>query len=478
MDIKEYCKHGYDLYSELANTVKDILFKVIQARNSDLELMKIQARAKEVKSLKTKIDNRQKCGEFIDLEHIEKDIKDLAGCRLVFYTNSAVQKFAYSNLIDELFTVDLDKSKEHFPVKKNDTSYVAHHYVVSLNDTRSSLPDYEKFAGLKCEIQIRTALNHAWAEITHDIIYKGHDFNQFGKTEFENIEQQANRIMDEWLIPAGCKFHKIEHDIAKLKEGKRLSDEGGLDQLQYCQNNDERYELLEKFLSLVLPQYEKLKVDQLTPEICQQLVSSLEAAKNSKDDTIKTTFGYIPGRSYIDVLIVALRILTTLPYSHIKKVFSTLCDLYTNRKGESESKYILEAVEQVTGYKYQVWEKSNLYVQTDICNQIIEMDNNQIEQLIPVITKALSTVLKVEMEDYMEDGATVNLQRRGVPHSNELVNLRATVFNQFEHVYSLATTDQERIDVFEPIWTRLRFKRPAGRNTQLEIMIFNDAIGV
>jgi hypothetical protein len=37
---------------------------------------------------------------------------------------------------------------------------------------RGKLREYSHFSGLKCELQIRTVLQHAWAEIEHGIGYK------------------------------------------------------------------------------------------------------------------------------------------------------------------------------------------------------------------------------------------------------------------------------------------------------------------
>jgi ppGpp synthetase/RelA/SpoT-type nucleotidyltranferase len=34
------------------------------------------------------------------------------------------------------------------------------------------LGEYKRFKGLKCEIQLTSALYHAWSEIEHDIFYK------------------------------------------------------------------------------------------------------------------------------------------------------------------------------------------------------------------------------------------------------------------------------------------------------------------
>lgn len=44
--------------------------------------------------------------------------------------------------------------------------------MVTLSDARTSLPEYQRFKSAKVEVQVRTILQHAWAEIEHDIQYK------------------------------------------------------------------------------------------------------------------------------------------------------------------------------------------------------------------------------------------------------------------------------------------------------------------
>ena len=50
--------------------------------------------------------------------------------------------------------------------------YQSVHFIVRLNAQRLALPEYQRFIGSKAEIQVRTILQHAWAEIEHDIGYK------------------------------------------------------------------------------------------------------------------------------------------------------------------------------------------------------------------------------------------------------------------------------------------------------------------
>ena len=43
--------------------------------------------------------------------------------------------------------------------------YQSVHYLVSLNKVRTSLPEYQRFTDAIVEVQVKTILQHAWAEI-------------------------------------------------------------------------------------------------------------------------------------------------------------------------------------------------------------------------------------------------------------------------------------------------------------------------
>lgn len=55
---------------------------------------------------------------------------------------------------------------------------------------------------MKCEIQIQTILNHAWAEMAHDTIYKAPILGNFGGKAFDDIESRMRKIARKYLVPA------------------------------------------------------------------------------------------------------------------------------------------------------------------------------------------------------------------------------------------------------------------------------------
>lgn len=101
MNPTRYEQTGQTLYGEFATIVRFILEQTIAAAGAPRP-QSIQQRAKSPVSLRRKLENQG----LLDSESIEKHMKDLAGVRLIFYTNTDVDRFLNSGLIRQGFEVD------------------------------------------------------------------------------------------------------------------------------------------------------------------------------------------------------------------------------------------------------------------------------------------------------------------------------------------------------------------------------------
>ena len=255
MNFDEYEKKCQTRYADFAGIVSNILEKAINGAEGVPRPQSIQYRAKEASHLKPKLEARG----LSDSSCIEDEIKDLAGVRLIFYTNTDVDRFLNSRLIPENFEVYWDHTRVHHPTEENAKQrYQAIHYTVSLSEARTALAEYAKFKGLRCEIQIQTILIHAWAETSHDITYKCFEGKGFGQRAMASIEARLNKIMDEHLVQAGYEFQKVQHDFQRLMQGKELFDRGTIEALDACANNNERNEILTALREYVLPIYDDI----------------------------------------------------------------------------------------------------------------------------------------------------------------------------------------------------------------------------
>lgn len=140
-------------------------------QQAGLKIHHVTGRLKKPASLSDKL--RRKVGRY----HALSDVTDLVGLRIITYFESDVA--AVSRLIEQGWDVDwnhsVDKSKVHDPDR---FGYMGVHYVVRPS---AEQPEFAEFVqggllpGVRLEIQIRSILQHAWAEIEHDLGYKNRD---------------------------------------------------------------------------------------------------------------------------------------------------------------------------------------------------------------------------------------------------------------------------------------------------------------
>jgi len=124
----------------------------------------ITQRCKTIESFSRKIEKKNAYESLMD-------ITDLAGIRIITLFSEDVDVVA--KLIEREFIIDSKNSIDKRAALDPDRfGYLSLHYVASLNESRGKLQEYFGFGELKMEIQIRSILQHTWAEIEHDIGYK------------------------------------------------------------------------------------------------------------------------------------------------------------------------------------------------------------------------------------------------------------------------------------------------------------------
>ena len=148
------------LYQEFCGTTQNLLSSILVNNGYKCQ---ITSRIKSLESVKEKISRKAKEG--ITCEKLE-DIHDIAGIRIIFYLESDKKKFI-PDLYKELTPQNLELFERH-----KEKGYLSTHVIAMFGPKRLMLGEYKKYKGLQCEIQLTSALYHAWAEIEHDIFYK------------------------------------------------------------------------------------------------------------------------------------------------------------------------------------------------------------------------------------------------------------------------------------------------------------------
>jgi ppGpp synthetase/RelA/SpoT-type nucleotidyltranferase len=160
------------LYLDFARCIRALLDDSL--RISDVKTQSVEARAKTIDSFAKKAGlphpldpTRPK------YEDPLRDITDMAGVRVVTFLPAAIEQVGTA-VQAEFEIVEQDDKSQRLSLEER-FGYASVHYLVRLREGRPTAIEYRRFAGLVGEIQVRTILQHAWAEIEHDIEYKGAD---------------------------------------------------------------------------------------------------------------------------------------------------------------------------------------------------------------------------------------------------------------------------------------------------------------
>lgn len=160
-DYVEWYKEKRSLYEELASEVRRILEINLKLKN--ITYHHIDSRAKLIESF----ENKLRAG----INFRPKEMQDLVGIRIICYVKSDVEKI--SALVENLFEIDYHRSYDKAKILGEDRmGYSSIHYIAKLTKSRLEADEMKRFSNLEFEIQIRTILQHAWAEIEHDEMYK------------------------------------------------------------------------------------------------------------------------------------------------------------------------------------------------------------------------------------------------------------------------------------------------------------------
>lgn len=208
-------------YEDFCSTTADLIKRLLSSKK--IEVHSISSRCKDRQSFNKKIVKKSHYKEL-------PDITDLAGIRIITHYSDDVDLIA--KLIEKEFEIDRGNSIDKRLILDPDRfGYLSLHYVASLKNTRSKLQEYSDYEGLKVEIQIRSILQHTWAEIEHDIGYKN---------EFEvpgPIKRKFSRLAG-LLELADQEFISIRNEIDKYskvldRQMKTSVKNFGLDALSY-----------------------------------------------------------------------------------------------------------------------------------------------------------------------------------------------------------------------------------------------------
>ena len=164
--------HDFDSWLAEHPTVVTDIQKVLSDELSDAGIAfdQVSVRIKDRGSYLTKIQD-PRYPDYRDFD----TAYDVLGVRVTVYTTSDVLLLV--GVMRSLFDVVSVTDKSAQTAGRGEFGYASSHVIARV--TSSTLPSLAELEGRLIEIQVRTVLQHAWAEFEHDVRYKnpGHELS-------------------------------------------------------------------------------------------------------------------------------------------------------------------------------------------------------------------------------------------------------------------------------------------------------------
>ena len=293
--ILEQYRAAKSEYMELEKIVCNILSKAVKEHN--ISLFSLGHRIKTEKSLSGKLD--LKGDKYASLE----DITDILGVRMVCFFNGEVDKL--SEIIPELFVIDkensVDKRKALDPRM---FGYMSIHFICSLN------PEMGYPASLcekKFEIQVRSALQHVWAEIEHDLGYKSEFGVPWGVRHEFSKAASILEVADEQFVSIKRSLKNYTDDI-RARIANDSADDVNIDSIslnEYVRNNKNMRQLLNEISELCGAEISEINADSYISQLAwlgKKNIGDLSKMMADNHDLALRLAGSVLGNSELDIL--------------------------------------------------------------------------------------------------------------------------------------------------------------------------------
>ena len=147
-------------YVRLAKNIKEALETFMLEAN--ISYLTVTYRIKDIDSFIEKIERKNYKNPFVDIE-------DICGLRIICFYQKDVEKIC--SIVNKEFSISESEDKEEL-LNDDQFGYRSYHFIGKIKKNWLEAPNYRGLEDLKAEIQVRTILMHAWAEIEHKLAYK------------------------------------------------------------------------------------------------------------------------------------------------------------------------------------------------------------------------------------------------------------------------------------------------------------------
>ena len=204
LHARELLSQYHDLlpvYAKMAEVIPEKLKEFFA--EAGIIVASVEYRVKAEESLAGKL--KLKGGKYRDIF----DITDIVGIRVITFYIDDVDKVA--SVLERLFDIDWENSIDKRKVHQIDSfGYLSLHYICSIPPSSYSDPERPELNKIRFEVQMRTVLQHAWANMSHDTGYKSGV--EIPKEYLRNMSRLAGmlELVDD-------EFSRIRHELSDYR---------------------------------------------------------------------------------------------------------------------------------------------------------------------------------------------------------------------------------------------------------------------
>lgn len=209
-------------YRSLLPTFEKMRGVILKALNESFDqkgmyVTAVEARIKKEASLAGKLE--RKGYKYQQLS----DITDILGCRIITFYLDDVDKI--SAIVDSIFDIDWNESVDKRKARDLISfGYSSLHYICRIPKSLYYDSNCPQINDIRFEIQMRTALQHVWATLEHDIGYKSS--LEMPQEYIRNLHRLAGmlELVDEQFSTIRTSINDYKRKVNTLVMGHKLSD--------------------------------------------------------------------------------------------------------------------------------------------------------------------------------------------------------------------------------------------------------------
>ena len=216
-ELLEQYRSLLPVYEKMADVIPEKLREFFD--EAGIIVAAVEHRVKAEKSLAGKL--QLKGDKYKDIF----DITDVVGLRVITFYIDDVDKVA--SIVERLFEIDWENSIDKRKIHEIDSfGYLSLHYICRVPESAYSDPEHPEINKIRFEVQMRTVLQHAWANMNHDTGYKsGVEIPLIYKRNMSRLAGMLELIDDE--------FSRIRQEISDYRRNvQKLVASGNLSEVQ------------------------------------------------------------------------------------------------------------------------------------------------------------------------------------------------------------------------------------------------------